>query len=108
MTTRAHMNMQTVTRDDGAMQLYICLVNDPEIWKNIVIPVYRNLQRKTVKGIYSSEKAQKAFTVAIRETVKKYRKYYLENPVAWNAAEKRQCAGMLVTYFESNYQNTDF
>ena len=101
-------NVNTITRAYGAEQLYICLVNDPHIWESCVIPVYRNLQRKTVKGIYSSEKAKKAFTVAIRETVRKYKKYYLENPVAWNAAEKRQCAGMLVTYFESDYQNTDF
>ena len=98
----------TITREDGAEQLYICLINDPHIWESCVIPVYRTLQRHTVRGDYSHNKAKTAFTAAIRETVKKYRKYYLENPVSWNVVERRQVGAMLADYFESDYQNTDF
>lgn len=104
------MNKKQVTFDRiAANDLYLFTRNERDIYIRALYPIYKNLQKHTVRGDYSSVKAAAAFLPTVRAAARLYdSRFSSPGHSAFGAAEKKAVAKMFVRVFEDEYQNTDF
>ena len=59
-------------------ELTLYIVNDGQIYRQRITPIFKNLSRKVGKGTYDGVKAIKAFMYATTDGIKKYEKEFAE------------------------------
>jgi hypothetical protein len=59
---------------DEARELYHFVVNDPDLYRQRLEPIRKNLLRKKANGTYKSHLASKAFRYAVDDGAKRYTK----------------------------------
>lgn len=72
------------------LQLY--LENDSEIYNKRLLPIYKNLEKKQVKGVYDSKKATKLYGYAVNDGAKKYTKEFGSSNNIFSSADKKEVA----------------
>lgn len=93
------------------LELYVD--NNEALYRQMYIPIVRNLLRKQRRGVYDSVLAQKAFLNLLEEGAKRYAKEFA-NARDWHSifspATRRALAADYVRYFETEAKlgNLDF
>lgn len=89
------MNTNTGTIDQvAANDLYLFTRNEREIYIRSLYPIYKNLQKHTARGDYSSMKAAAAFLPTVRAAARLYdRRFSSPGYSAFGAAEKKSSCG---------------
>jgi hypothetical protein len=64
-----------------AVELHLFIENDGDLYRQMTVPIYKNLQKKKDKGTYNSIGAVKSFSKLATEGAKKYAKEFGGN---WN------------------------
>ena len=93
----------------AARELELFGMNSYKIYKNCLVPVCANLEKKVKKGIFDSIKAEKAFLNVANYAA---REYCSEFGGTWyqvfNMATRKEFAISLLEYFITSYDNGDF
>ena len=84
-------------------ELCLYAVNTSKLYHSCIIPVCKNLARKQVKGIYSKEKALKAFYNVAVNAQKMYHEEFNYINSNWyelaNVATRKEVASYLLEYY---------
>ena len=93
----------------AARELQLFGMNNYKIYKNCLIPVCVNLEKKVKKGIFDSIKAKKAFLNVASYAA---REYCIEFGGIWyqvfNMETRKEFAAYLLEYFITSYEDNDF
>ena len=83
-----------------ARELHIMSDNDPDIYRQRLIPIRENLKKKMKKGIYERSKAEKLAKYLMDDVSKKYQKDF---GTSFTPDQRREAAAHWVKDFEDNY-----
>ena len=86
---------------DMAYQLEGFIESDGELYRQMIVPAIKNLERKVKKGIYDYDKSLIMWQHVADEGAKRYVKE-LGGP-AYNVATRKEVAKKLSEYYEENY-----
>lgn len=86
---------------DMAYQLEGYIESDGDLYRQMIVPVIKNLERKVQKGIYDYDKSLIAWQHVADEGARRYVKE-LGGP-AYNVATRKEVAKKLSEYYEENY-----
>jgi hypothetical protein len=98
--------------EQAANELYLYATNDSDLYRQQIVPIYKNLVLKQAKGIYSKEKAIKLAMYLMDNAAKKYAKEFgrVSNwHYMFTTATRRSAAKEFIEHFEneSGYGNFD-
>ena len=93
----------------AARELQLFAMNNYRIYKNFIVPVCANLEKKVKKGVFDSIKAEKAFLNVANCAA---RVYCCDFGGIWyqvfNVATRKEFAAYLLEYFIASYNDNDF
>jgi hypothetical protein len=96
---------------EEAKELILYIESDNQLYTSRVLPIYKNLSKKKLKGVYDPKLAVKLFMYLVDEGAKKYAKEHA-TPAQWNTIFPRmvrlEAAEYLETVFEDKFQNKEF
>jgi len=84
-----------------ARELQLTAENDADLYRQRLVPIYKNLSRKKAKGIYDHKKAVKLMRYAVDEENSKYKKQY---GVSFNPATRDKVAESMTRQFEAEHR----
>ena len=82
-------------------ELELYTENDGAIYRQRLVPIYKNLARKKTKKIYNHTMAIKLMTHAVNDANKKYKKEY---GISFSTSVRYQVAKNMVKIFEGEYR----
>lgn len=86
---------------DMAYQLEGYIESDGDLYRQMIVPVIKNLERKVQKGIYDYDKSLIAWQHVADEGARRYVKEF--GGPAYNVATRKEVAKKLSEYYEENY-----
>lgn len=93
----------------AARELQLFGMNSYRVYKNFIVPVCANMEKKIKKGVFDSIKAEKAFLNVANCAA---RVYCSEFGGTWykvfNMATRKEFAAYLLEYFITSYDSGDF
>lgn len=93
----------------AARELQLFGMNNYRVYKNYLVPVCANMEKKVKKGVFDSIKAKKAFLNVANYAA---RIYCTEFGGVWyqvfNVATRKEFAAYLLEYFITSYDGNDF
>lgn len=81
-------------------ELFLCIINDGELYHQMIIPCIKNLERKYQKGIFDKEKAVVLWQYVADESARRYTKNF---GTRFSVATRKEVAKKLNDYYEDNY-----
>ncbi len=99
---------------DDARELELFITSDANLYRQMHLPIIKNLITKKARGVYDTEKAKKGFMYLADEGAKRYAKEFGSRDVVWhemfNINTRRMVAAELTESFETeagygNYDN---
>ena len=105
--TNNNINMDMVN------ELSLYTVNTSKLYHSCIIPVCKNLARKQIKGIYSEDKALKAFYNVVIQAQKSYFEEFstyetCANASKWcevaNVVTRKEVASYLLDYYQEKIE----
>ena len=99
---------------DDARELELFITSDADLYRQMHLPIIKNLITKKARGVYDHEKAKKGFMHLADEGAKRYAKEFGSRDAVWhemfNITTRRMVAAELVETFETeaklgNYDN---
>ena len=92
--------------EDDVRQIALFIENDEQLYKEMIVPVIKNLERKINKGNFDKEKALIAWQNIADEGTKRYNKKHGSGQLSlipFNTATRKEVAKQLMEHYEENY-----
>lgn len=88
------------TPSENAEALYICTVNDGDLYRSSIRPIIDNLYKKHQRGTFDPDKAADAFYPIATEEANRLRKQFGE---VYSVTERFTCAVDMVTRYTEDW-----
>lgn len=96
--------------EEVSEQIYLTVISDANIYRQRLQPIFLNLARKKMRGIYQKELAVKLFTYAVMDGVEVFRKSVSDwrdyIPVRISGKIKMYTGAKLLEYYEEEIGET--
>lgn len=84
------------------LELYV--ENDAQLYRQMIVPTYKNLQKKMDKGTYDPQKAEISFKRIADAGAKSYVKEFGGDNYTFSPSDRRGVAVSMRRYFENEYK----
>ena len=101
MRDMSHKHHETPNETE-VRELELYTENDGDIYRQRLVPIYKNLQRKKAKGIYKHDLAVKLMMYAVNDANKKYKKDF---GYSFTVPVRRKVASNMTKSFEAEHRS---
>ena len=94
-----HTKNMVYKQTDSSEALYICTVNDGDLYRSTIQPIIDNLRKKYQRGTFDPDKAADAFYPVATEEANRLRKQFGE---VYSVTDRYTCAVDMVERYTEN------
>jgi len=89
-------------------ELKLFIDNDSRLYRQRMMPIFRNLSKKMAKGTYKKSLAERAFMYLVNDGVKRYISDFGGDKDTFSRSDKKEVAKQFVQEFQDAYDNEEY